>query len=102
MPKTALEWSCDERDRKHCRNGHGCHCREITILIREREAAILVQRNTSIALDGLREALTCARNQDGFLDFPRYARELIERALGEREYDPNVAPCDDAEFGAKP
>ena len=26
-------WSCDERDRKNCRNGHGCHCREITDLM---------------------------------------------------------------------
>jgi len=26
-------WSCDERDRKNCRNGHGCHCREITSLM---------------------------------------------------------------------
>jgi hypothetical protein len=25
-------WSCDERDRSACRNGHGCHCREITAL----------------------------------------------------------------------
>jgi hypothetical protein len=24
------------------------------------------------------------------------------QAAGEREYDPNVAPCDDAEFGMKP
>src|SRR6202035_247283 len=29
----------------------------------------------------LREALICARNQDAFLEFPRYARELIDRAL---------------------
>ena len=27
-----MKWSCDERDRKACRNGHGCHCREITAL----------------------------------------------------------------------
>jgi hypothetical protein len=25
-------WSCDERNRKACRNPHGCHCREITAL----------------------------------------------------------------------
>lgn len=27
-------WSCDERKRTQgeCRNGHGCHCREITAL----------------------------------------------------------------------
>jgi uncharacterized lipoprotein YddW (UPF0748 family) len=23
-------WSCDERNRTACRNGHGCHCREVT------------------------------------------------------------------------
>lgn len=28
-----LQWSCDERDRKNCRNAHGCHCREITALL---------------------------------------------------------------------
>lgn len=28
-----LAWSCDERDRKNCRNAHGCHCREITNLL---------------------------------------------------------------------
>jgi hypothetical protein len=25
-------WSCDERNRAACRNSHGCHCREITVL----------------------------------------------------------------------
>jgi hypothetical protein len=34
---TQLEWSCDERDRKHCRNTHGCHCSEITHLIAARD-----------------------------------------------------------------
>lgn len=28
-----LVWSCDERDRANCRNAHGCHCHEITVLI---------------------------------------------------------------------
>jgi len=32
-----LMWSCDERDRSECRNSHGCHCREITALVRARE-----------------------------------------------------------------
>lgn len=31
--------------------------------------------------EALRAALICARNQDGFLDFPRYVRELIESTL---------------------
>jgi hypothetical protein len=31
-----LQWSCDERNRKACRNSHGCHCREITTLIEGR------------------------------------------------------------------
>jgi len=35
-------WSCDERNRKACRNGHGCHCREITVL----RAALAAQRET--------------------------------------------------------
>jgi hypothetical protein len=25
-------WSCDQRNRKACRDPHGCHCREITAL----------------------------------------------------------------------
>lgn len=32
-------------------------------------------------MSAMRAALMCARNQDGFLDFPRYVRELIDRAL---------------------
>ena len=34
----ADRWSCDERNRSGCRNPHGCHCREITSLIVERDA----------------------------------------------------------------
>jgi hypothetical protein len=29
-------------------------------------------------------------------------RAMAKKLRGEREYDPNVAPCDDAEFGMKP
>lgn len=29
-----LMWSCDERDRNNCRNAHGCHCKEITSLLK--------------------------------------------------------------------
>jgi hypothetical protein len=32
-------------------------------------------------MSAMRKALICARNQDAFLEFPRYARELIDRAL---------------------
>jgi hypothetical protein len=35
-------WSCDERNRKACRNGHGCHCREIAVL----RGALAAQRET--------------------------------------------------------
>lgn len=34
-----LQWSCDERSRKACRNAHGCHCREITLLIEGKKSA---------------------------------------------------------------
>ncbi len=34
-----LAWSCDEKDRKNCRNAHGCHCREITELLRKHNGA---------------------------------------------------------------
>jgi hypothetical protein len=33
--KSKLEWSCDEKDRDHCRNAHGCHCREISDLMEQ-------------------------------------------------------------------
>ena len=32
-----LAWSCEERDRMHCRNPHSCHCREIDALIHTRD-----------------------------------------------------------------
>jgi hypothetical protein len=25
-------WSCDEKDKQHCRNAHGCHCKEIATI----------------------------------------------------------------------
>src|SRR6185312_5753149 len=34
-----IAWSCDERDRKKCRNAHGCHCREIASLMARNDAA---------------------------------------------------------------
>lgn len=37
MTQNTLKWSCDERDRSHCRNPHGCHCREITDLMHSRD-----------------------------------------------------------------
>ncbi len=30
-----LKWSCDQKDRKNCRDPHGCHCREITDLLHQ-------------------------------------------------------------------
>jgi hypothetical protein len=42
----------------------------------------------------------------GFNEAWDIVREIFAAAIrkgeGEREYDPNVAPCDDAEFGMKP
>jgi hypothetical protein len=55
-------WSCDERDRKNCRNGHGCHCREITSLI-ERNSML---ENSEAALRNLRiDPAIYAKPQDG-------------------------------------
>ena len=34
-----------------------------------------------LADDTLKEALRCVRNQDVFLELPRYVRELVDRAL---------------------
>lgn len=49
MTSKTLAWSCDERDRKNCRNPHGCHCSEITHLIAARDTLTAdrdrVQRN---------------------------------------------------------
>jgi hypothetical protein len=33
-----LAWSCDESNRKECRNAHGCHCAEITHLLARKSA----------------------------------------------------------------
>lgn len=35
--EVAAPWSCDEKNGKSCRNPHGCHCREIRIIL-DREA----------------------------------------------------------------
>ena len=38
-------WSCGERDRKKCRNAHGCHCSEIaSLMARNDEAAARITR----------------------------------------------------------
>ena len=51
-------WSCDERDRKSCRNGHGCHCREITILRQQLTIAMTaLRRVNSLAEKNARAAL---------------------------------------------
>lgn len=42
-----LAWSCDERDRKNCRNSHGCHCREITALI-QRIGVLILERDRAL------------------------------------------------------
>jgi hypothetical protein len=41
---------------------------------------------------------------DEVLDVVKKHRRLLRdhAPANEREYDPNVAPCDDAEFGMKP
>ena len=40
-----IAWSCGERDRKKCRNAHGCHCREIaSLMARNDEAAAEIER----------------------------------------------------------
>lgn len=42
-----LAWSCDERNRKACRNAHGCHCREITALMQARDELIRGEARTA-------------------------------------------------------
>lgn len=39
--RQGVKWSCDERDRRNCRNAHGCHCAEITALLDERDELII-------------------------------------------------------------
>lgn len=54
MAKQKLKWSCDEKDRNACRNAHGCHCREITELLRRREALSKLNHTRAKLIDRLR------------------------------------------------
>jgi len=51
-------WSCDERNRKGCRNAHGCHCREITALRQENEQLKAADRDHLAAKNGMEKRLT--------------------------------------------
>lgn len=59
-------WSCDERDRGACRNGHGCHCREITVL----------RRQVTIAMTALRRINSLAEK-----NAPKYAQQIARETL---------------------
>ena len=53
-------WSCDERNRKECRNGHGCHCREITALCAQAQA----HSPAGITVEDLAAALYAAAHKN--------------------------------------
>ena len=66
---TKLEWSCDEKDRANCRNAHGCHCREITELLRLRDALFKIQceqldRATDVARSAKSHREKCMATRD--------------------------------------
>mgnify|MGYP006951255482 CR=1 FL=1 len=59
-------WSCDERNRAACRNGHGCHCREITAL----------RRQVEIGMTALRRINSLAEK-----NVPKYAQQIAKETL---------------------
>lgn len=62
MSKAPAAWSCDERDRKQCRNAHGCHCAEITTLLACRDA-LASAKAEQIRLSLLVSTLTNERDE---------------------------------------
>jgi len=65
-------WSCNERNRKNCRNSHGCHCREIADLkqtVADKERVIDIQLRMIVRLEKQtpagRAALEAAGRDDG-------------------------------------
>lgn len=59
-----LAWSCDERDRKNCRNAHGCHCREITELLRKRDNISKLNHARAKLVEALRDQISAMAPAD--------------------------------------
>lgn len=96
-----LAWSCDERDRKNCRNAHGCHCREITELLRKRDNISKLNHARAKLVDALRDPISAmAPASCGSVSITRKRRHeaMLEQGMHagntDAKFDPPPAPFD--------